>query len=160
MICSPQSEQSVAAAVNLAVGGENDTPNHPSMLAGFKSAIQTALNTHINPMQMLKTTEISFTPSVSNGANSNIRAVEIATSAFQWKRMHMNRIPINETFTISLELPPGTHDYKFIVGGVWQCDPSKPIHMTGEHENNFIVVSEQQHDPPPQSAKHLHSLVS
>ena len=100
---------------------------------------------------MLKTnnTEINFTPSVSNGANSNISAVEIATSAFQWKRMHMNRVPVSGKFTISLDFPPGTHDYKFIVGGVWQCDPSKPIHMTGEHENNFIVVSDHRGGPPP-----------
>ena len=139
MIRSIQSEQSVTAEVV----GENDTPNHPSMLAGFKTAIQTALNKHIDPIQMLKTnTEINFTP-----VNSNISAVEIATSAFQWKRMHMNRIPISGKFTISLDLPPGTHDYKFIVGGVWQCDPSKPIRMTGEHENNFIVVSEKDDTP-------------
>ena len=56
--------------------------------------------------------------------------------------MFMNRIPTGG-FTISLPFPPGTHDFKFIVGGVWQCDPSKPIHKTGEHENNFIEVKAQ-----------------
>lgn len=117
---------------------------HPSMLAGFKTAIQTALDRHNGPMQILKPkTDINFTPSVSNGgADSKISAVEIATSAFEWKRMHMNRIPTTGQFTISLDLPPGTHDYKFIVAGVWQCDHSKPIHMTGEYENNYIVIPE------------------
>jgi 60 kDa SS-A/Ro ribonucleoprotein len=58
--------------------------------------------------------------------------------------MFMNRVPTpSGGFTISLPLPPGTHDFKFIVGGVWQCDPSKPIHKTGEHENNFIEVKAQ-----------------
>jgi 60 kDa SS-A/Ro ribonucleoprotein len=56
--------------------------------------------------------------------------------------MFMNRVPTGG-FTISLPFPPGTHDFKFIVGGVWQCDPSKPIHKTGEHENNFIEVKAQ-----------------
>jgi 60 kDa SS-A/Ro ribonucleoprotein len=39
------------------------------------------------------------------------------------------------------------HDFKFIVAGVWQCNPSKPIHMTGDHENNFIVIQEQGQSP-------------
>jgi 60 kDa SS-A/Ro ribonucleoprotein len=59
--------------------------------------------------------------------------------------MFMNRVPGG--FTISLPFPPGTHDFKFIVGGVWQCDPSKPIHKTGEHENNFIVIQKQDQEP-------------
>jgi 60 kDa SS-A/Ro ribonucleoprotein len=46
-----------------------------------------------------------------------------------------------------LPFPPGTHDFKFIVGGVWQCDPSKPAHKTGEHENNYVVISEQDQEP-------------
>jgi 60 kDa SS-A/Ro ribonucleoprotein len=56
--------------------------------------------------------------------------------------MFMRRVQTGG-FSISLELPIGTHDFKFIVGGVWQCDPNKPIRKTGDHENNFIVVSDQ-----------------
>ena len=112
------------------------------IVAGFKSAIQTvfggaAAQAQTNPVQI--NTEIRFTPVNSIVVSS----VEIATSAFQWKRMFMNRVPTG-WFTISLPFPPGTHDFKFIVGGVWQCDPSKPIHKTGEHENNYIVISEAQ----------------
>ena len=119
------------------------------IVAGFKSVIQsvfsnatttTATTTTTTPTTPTSTpaqkkTRIHFTP-----ASSDSTTVEIATSAFQWKRMFMNPVPTGG-FTISLELPPGTHDFKFIVGGVWQCDPSKPVHKTGEHENNFIVIS-------------------
>jgi hypothetical protein len=109
------------------------------IVAGFKSAIQTVFfnaTTEAAPVQ--RNTEIRFAPPNSGDVSS----VEIATSAFQWKRMFMNRVPTGG-FTISLPLPSGTHDFKFIVGGVWQCDPSKPIHKTGEHENNYIEVKAQ-----------------
>jgi hypothetical protein len=117
------------------------------IIAGFKSAIQTvffkAPATSTNaPVPVQRKTEIRFTPANSGDVSS----VEIATSAFQWKRMFMNRVPTGG-FTISLPFPPGTHDFKFIVGGVWQCDPSKPIHKTGEHDNNYIVISEAQQEP-------------
>jgi hypothetical protein len=116
----------------------------PFSVAGFKSAIQsvfgsaTSTATATASTSAQKKTRFQFTP-----ANSDSTTVEIATSAFQWKRMFMNRVPTGG-FVASLELPTGTHDYKFIVGGVWQCDPSKPTHKTGEHENNFIVISEAQ----------------
>ncbi len=128
---------------------KSETKTKPkSIVAGFKSAIQTmffkapataATTTTTMPAQ--RNTEIRFTPANSGDVSS----VEIATSAFQWKRMFMNRVPTGG-FTISLPLPPGTHDFKFIVGGVWQCDPSKPIHKTGEHENNFIEVKAQEQE--------------
>jgi len=115
------------------------------IVAGFKSVIQTVFfkaqaTAQATPVQ--RKTEIRFTPANSGDVSS----VEIATSAFQWKRMFMNRVPTG-WFTISLPFPPGTHDFKFIVGGVWQCDPIKPIHKTGEHENNYIVISEAQQEP-------------
>ena len=124
-----------------------------SIVAGFKSAIQTVFfkapataattttptTTATTPVQ--RNTEIRF----AHPNSEEVSSVEIATSAFQWKRMFMNRVPTpSGGFTISLPLPPGTHDFKFIVGGVWQCDPSKPIHKTGEHENNFIEVKAQE----------------
>jgi hypothetical protein len=118
-------------------------PKSSGIVAGFKSAIQTVFGgavttaTNATTAAAKRKTEIHFQPTNADDVSS----VEIATSAFQWKRMFMKRVQTGG-FSISLELPPGTHDFKFIVGGVWQCDPSKPIHMTGEHENNFIVVSD------------------
>ena len=118
-----------------------------------------AAKTQIN--QNKKTQIIKFQ------ADQAVTSVQIATSAFEWKRMFMNRVPTGG-FSISLELPTGTHDFKFIVGGVWQCDPSKPTHKTGEHENNFIVVTDeedglQQESPPPSElievAVYLHAIM-
>jgi len=127
----------------------------PFSVAGFKSAIQSVFSkattaaTNAKPAQ--RKTEIRFTPTSSDATSSDdVASVEIATSAFGWKRMFMNRVPGG--FTISLPFPPGTHDFKFIVGGVWQCDPSKPMHKTGEHENNCIVISDQEPTTAPSTA--------
>jgi len=117
------------------------------IVAGFKSAIQSVLcgskATTAATIPAQRKTEIRFNPTSSDATSSDdVASVEIATSAFGWKRMFMKRSPAGG-FVASLELPVGTHDFKFIVGGVWQCDPSKPIHKTGEHENNFIEVNAQ-----------------
>jgi len=109
------------------------------IVAGFKSAIQSVFGsaTKATPKKM----QIVFNP--ESKSDQDVSTVEIATSTTAWKRICMTRVPTGE-FVISLELPPGTHDFKFIVDGVWQCDPSKPIHQTGEHENNYIVISDQE----------------
>ena len=136
------------------------------IVSGFKAAIQSVFGSTTVPVEakkQIKKTQIKFQ------ANQDVATVEIATSAFGWKRMCMNRVPTG--FTISLGLPPGTHDFKLIVDGVWQCDPSKPMHKTGEHENNFIVVTEdellqpteQQPSSPPRDlievAVYLHAIM-
>ena len=48
-------------------------------------------------------------------------------------------------FTTSLELPLGTHEYKFIVDGMWHEDPSaaSAANSFGSH-NSVIEVSERQ----------------
>ena len=140
------------------------------IVSGFKAAIQSVFGSTTVPVEatkQIKKTQIKF-----QAAATDVTSVEIATSAFGWKRMFMNRVPTG--FTISLGLPPGTHDFKFIVGGVWQCDPSKPMHKTGENENNFIVVKEQEDElqqpaekpeqsPPPRDlidvATYLHAIM-
>jgi hypothetical protein len=140
----PSSAKPSSAKKQVASKSESKSKSN-GIVAGFKSVIQTVFfkaqaTAQATPVQ--RKTEIRFTPANS----SDVSSVEIATSAFQWKRMFMNRVPTGG-FMISLPFPPGTHDFKFIVGGVWQCDPSKPIHKTGEHENNYIVISEAQQEP-------------
>ena len=119
-----------------------------SFMSGVKSAIKSVIGstTTTTTAPATVSTQINFKP------EEDVSHVQIATSAFQWKRMFMLRLPTG--FSISLDLPIGTHDFKFIVQGVWQCDPTKPIRKTGEHENNFIVVSEQQsaHDTSSSSS--------
>ena len=138
-----------------------DTPIPDAKKSSVVQAVfgSEAAKTQIN--QNKKTQIIKFQ------ADQAVTSVQIATSAFEWKRMFMNRVPTGG-FSISLELPTGTHDFKFIVGGVWQCDPSKPTHKTGEHENNFIVVTDeedglQQESPPPSElievAVYLHAIM-
>jgi hypothetical protein len=137
----PSTEKTIASTTSKPVSKPSAVkPKQGGIVAGFKSAIQSVFGSKATtaPTHTQKKTRIQFT-----SENSDSTTVEIATSAFQWKRMFMNRVPTGG-FTISLELPPGTHDFKFIVGGVWQCDPSKPTHKTGEHENNYIVVSDQE----------------
>ena len=114
------------------------------IVSGFKTAIQSVFGSTTVPVEakkQIKKTQIKFQSQTE--ADQEVTFVEIATSAFGWKRMFMNRVPTGG-FTISLELPSGTHDFKFIVRGVWQCDPIQPMHKTGEHENNFIVVKEEE----------------
>jgi hypothetical protein len=137
----PSSAKPSSAKKQVASKSESKSKSN-GIVAGFKSVIQTVFGgaaAQATPVQ--RKTEIRFTPANS----SDVSSVEIATSAFQWKRMFMNRVPTGG-FMISLPFPPGTHDFKFIVGGVWQCDPSKPIHKTGEHDNNYIVMSEAQQE--------------
>ena len=150
------------------------------IVSGFKAAIQSVFGSapeQVETKKQIRKTQIKFqttaiqaaTQSATQAADDVI-TVEIATSAFGWKRMFMNRVPTGG-FSIMLGLPAGTHDFKFIVGGVWQCDPSKPTHKTGEHENNFIVVTEedllqkqsQQQEPVPRDlievAVYLHAIM-
>jgi hypothetical protein len=140
------------------------------IVSTFKTAIQSVFGSTTVPVEAAKKqnkktqTQIKFQP------DQEVVSVQIATSAFGWKRMFMNRVPTGG-FSIWLELPTGTHDFKFIVGGVWQCDPSKPTHQTGEHENNFIVVTEEEdglqksteEQPPPSDlidvAVYLHAIM-
>ena len=108
------------------------------VVAGFKAVIQSVFGSAPAPVEAKKQIE----KTIKFQATQEVASVQIATSAFGWKRMFMRRVQTGG-FSISLELPIGTHDFKFIVNGVWQCDPSKPTHKTGDHENNFIVVSDQ-----------------
>ena len=143
------------------------------IVSGFKAVIQSVFGStpadELVQKKQIKKTQIKFQ------ADKDVITVEIATSAFGWKRMFMNRVPTGG-FSIMLGLPSGTHDFKFIVGGVWQCDPSKPTHKTGDHENNFIVITEEdllqgqsqqgqtpQQEPAPRDlievAKYLHAIM-
>ena len=148
-----------------------------TVVSGFKNAIQTVFgSTSTEPVAQVEAKkQISRTQTqIKFQGSADSTSVQIATSAFGWKRMFMNRVPTGG-FSIVLELPPGTHDFKFIVGGVWQCDPIKPIRKTGEHENNFIVIpsgdlqrpteeqSQQPAHPAPRDlievATYLHAIM-
>jgi len=182
-----------APAKALAKAPEKASTKESGIVSGFKAAIQSVFGSaapvaHVETKKQIKKTQIRFQTNATQAtaaqataaqtatqAADDVITVEIATSAFGWKRMFMNRVPTGG-FSIMLGLPAGTHDFKFIVGGVWQCDPSKPTHKTGEHENNFIVVTEedllqeqsqqkqsQQQEPVPRDlievAVYLHAIM-
>lgn len=46
----------------------------------------------------------------------------------------------NGTYSATLLLPPGRHEYKFIVNGEWQCDPTCPQWAPNEHGTLNSVV--------------------
>lgn len=145
----PVSQKSTKAPISKASPAKDPKKG---VVAGFKAVIQSVFGSAPAPVEAKKQIEktIKFqataatapTATAPTATETEATSVQIATSAFGWKRMFMHRVQTGG-FSISLELPIGTHDFKFIVGGVWQCDPSKPTHKMGDHENNFIVVSDQ-----------------
>lgn len=45
-------------------------------------------------------------------------------------------------FRITLELPPGRHEYKFVVNGEWRCDPNCPDWVVNEHGTlNSVIIA-------------------
>ena len=54
------------------------------------------------------------------------------------------------TWELSIELPPGTHQYKFIVDGVWMADPGNPSTVDdGFGGVNSVIEVEDCGEPPP-----------
>jgi 1,4-alpha-glucan branching enzyme len=46
----------------------------------------------------------------------------------------------NSTYSASLLLPPGRHEYKFVVNGEWQCDPACAEQVANEHGTLNSVI--------------------
>jgi len=57
-----------------------------------------------------------------------------------WKPLCMNKHNDN-TFTLTLPLSPGAHQYKFIIDNIWCYDTQKPLVQYNSNINNFIQVS-------------------
>ena len=71
--------------------------------------------------------------------------VQIIGSFNKWQqRIPMQKMP-DGTFTVVQELPPGFHQYKFIVDGEWRCahDQDKVRDQAG-NENNQVFVKQEQ----------------
>ena len=62
----------------------------------------------------------------------------------QWQE---HAIPMRKTRTgvwkASVNLPPGTYHYRFLVDGVWRDDPSCPLHVPNPFgsENAVFIVA-------------------
>ena len=51
--------------------------------------------------------------------------------------------PQGSGWSRSLDLPPGLHQYKYIVDGEWLHDPSKPCQEDGKGNVNNVISVEQ-----------------
>lgn len=76
--------------------------------------------------------------------------VSVTGSFLDWKtELRMERQVADGTFSCTHALEPGTHQYKFIVDGVWRHHPDQPtVHDEVGNINNFVDVVEP-------TAKHL-----
>jgi len=47
-----------------------------------------------------------------------------------------------DTWTVSIELPPGRHEYMFVIDGRWVTDPHAPAHADDGfgHRNAVVVI--------------------
>jgi 1,4-alpha-glucan branching enzyme len=47
-----------------------------------------------------------------------------------------------DTWTVSIELPPGRHEYMFVIDGRWVTDPNAPAHADDGfgHRNAVVVI--------------------
>lgn len=46
----------------------------------------------------------------------------------------------NGTYSATLLLPPGRHEYKFVVNGEWRCDPACLQQVRNEHGTLNSVI--------------------
>ena len=70
------------------------------------------------------------------------RNVHLAGSFNNWNSMthRLNRKTGKGTYSATLPLPVGRYEYKFIVDGVWQCDPACADWALNEHGTLNSVV--------------------
>jgi 1,4-alpha-glucan branching enzyme len=47
----------------------------------------------------------------------------------------------DDLYTITLHLPPGSHEYKFVVDDVWQIDPKNPETVQNDFGSMNSVVT-------------------
>lgn len=71
---------------------------------------------------ILKNGKTQFVARPSDGA----KKVEVAASHTNWVPVAMKR-RADGTYQATVTLPPGTHEYKFIVDGAWHADPDNKM---------------------------------
>ena len=69
--------------------------------------------------------------------------VFVAGSFNDWnpKQFRLRAVPDDGVFKIALTLPPGRHEYKFIVDGEWRLDPSCSALLSNNQGSLNSVVS-------------------
>ena len=71
------------------------------------------------------------------------RRVEIVGDFNSWQEpLDLNDDDEDGIWLAIARLDPGTYQYKFIVDGLWQCDPANPVNVDDTHggKNSVVVV--------------------
>ena len=71
------------------------------------------------------------------------RGVQVAGSWNQWRARDLDLVG-DDTWMLSLSIPPGTFQYKYIIDGVWIHDPSKKWLQDAEGNINNVIKVESK----------------
>ena len=71
------------------------------------------------------------------------REVQVAGSWNQWTPRDLDLVG-HDTWMLSLSIPPGTFQYKYIIDGVWIHDPSKKWLLDAEGNVNNVLKVESK----------------
>ncbi|HEY8240275.1 MAG TPA: glycogen-binding domain-containing protein, partial [Kiritimatiellia bacterium] len=83
------------------------------------------------------TKRVPYTFTYSDAA---AQKVELAGAFNQFKREEMTSDGAG-MWSITVDLKPGKHEYKFVVDGKWVYDPNNPDRLqTGKYENSVVDV--------------------
>jgi 1,4-alpha-glucan branching enzyme len=68
--------------------------------------------------------------------------VRLAGSFNNWdaEARPLTRKDGNGTYSVTLLLPPGRHEYKFVVNGEWRVDPRHPDTAPNAHGSHNSVI--------------------
>ena len=71
------------------------------------------------------------------------RRVQVAGSWDHWTPRDLDFVG-EDTWQLSLTIPPGTFQYKYIIDGVWIHDPSKKWLQDGQGNTNNVIKVESK----------------
>ena len=91
-------------------------------------------------LEMLSREPASTVEFVCCGAE---RGVQVAGSWNQWRARDLDLVG-DDTWMLSLSIPPGTFQYKYIIDGVWIHDPSKKWLQDAEGNINNVIKVESK----------------
>ncbi|MCD6531777.1 glycogen-binding domain-containing protein, partial [bacterium] len=92
--------------------------------------------------------------------NPDAREVYLTGDFADWdpKAIPMVRQP-DGTWIARVDIPPGEHEYKFVVDGVWTADPLNPV-TRGEFGNSVIIIKPDGTAQYPAGAQQLANSVA
>ena len=72
--------------------------------------------------------------------------VKVAGTWDGWRPHHLSYSRAEDTWQLSLALPPGTYSYKYIIDGEWLHDPSRRWADDGHGNINNVITVESKLD--------------